>query len=122
MFQLIISHTVNGHFGLGTFRPFMGSITHSETYIVSQLSPTCFLRNWGLWLGSVRYNFWGYGQLGIVFNFIEKKNNGVNSKRPTLKNIPIPPFCSCWPSTVTACSVRYTLTCIIVINIFLIIN
>ena len=24
MFQLIISHTVNGHFGLGTFRPFMG--------------------------------------------------------------------------------------------------
>ena len=37
--------------------------------------------------------------------------------RPTLKNIPIP---LCWPSTVTACSVRYTLACNIVINILLI--
>ena len=40
MFQLIISHTVNGHFGLGTFHSFMGSITNSETYKMSQFSPT----------------------------------------------------------------------------------
>ena len=39
MFQLIISHTVNGHFGLGTIRPFMWSITNSETYKISQFSP-----------------------------------------------------------------------------------
>ena len=44
-YQLIISHTVNGHFGLGRFRPFMGSITNSETYKMSQFSPTCFLRS-----------------------------------------------------------------------------
>ena len=45
MFQLIISHTVNKHLGLRTFRPFMGSITNSETYKMSQFSPTCFLRS-----------------------------------------------------------------------------
>ena len=62
MFQLIISHTVNGDLGLGTFHPFMGSITNSETQNMtkchSSVQHVSFeIRELGL--VSVRYNFLG---------------------------------------------------------------
>ena len=52
MFQLIISHMVNGHFGAATFRT---GHFRSRMYSCGGL---------GLW--SVRYNFGGLGQFGIV--------------------------------------------------------
>ena len=59
MFQLIISHKENGHFGLGTVRPLMGSITNSETYKMSQFSPNVSLEVRELGLGDRRLD---YGQ------------------------------------------------------------
>ena len=66
-----------GKGGIRAHRPLIslvtqGYITNSETYKMSQFSPTCFLRSWGqvgilFWgLGSVRYSFLGLGSVRDV--------------------------------------------------------